>query len=105
MRRLDRLEEIPSIMVDPSRVARPVIERFPERRDTIQRLLEQDAEFREMCLDYAEASQAFAHWSALALRAALEASSEQVADQYRILVYELEAEILEALVRDEASQD
>jgi hypothetical protein len=84
-------------MTESNELAGQVIERFPEWREAVQRLLEQDVEFREMCLDYAEANRALVHWSALALRAALESSEVQTVDQYRVLLYELEAEILEVL--------
>jgi hypothetical protein len=93
-------------MDDPSDIAGPVIARFPEREDPIKRLLEQDSEFREMCLDYVETGKALAHWRALLGgedRPAISppcTEAERLVEQYRILLYELEVEILEALVRD-----
>jgi hypothetical protein len=92
-------------------VAGPVIARFPERETSIQRLLKQDREFREMCLDYVAARQALAHWRTLSggvegqTVPATYTEPDQVTEQYRILSYELEVEILEALARDAEDAD
>jgi hypothetical protein len=93
-------------MDNPNDIAGPVIARFPEQEASIQRLIEQNREFREMCLDYVEAGQALTYWRALSdtpegkTVPTSRKEPEQVVDQYRVLLYQLEAEILEALVRD-----
>ena len=69
-----------------------VIERFPQREAAIRMRHENDAGFREVCLDFAEACRALDYWQAMS-----EESVEQVAEQYRDLLQELEAEILEVL--------
>ena len=98
-------------MDEPNDVAGPVIARFPERETSIQRLLKQDPGFREMCFDYVEAGQALAYWRALSGEVdgqtvpATYTEPDQVTEQYRILLYELEVEILEALARDKESTD
>jgi uncharacterized protein YdcH (DUF465 family) len=68
-----------------------IVEQFPELRETIRRLFEEDAQFQELCADYGEARRALAHWSAPAKGAS------QTTTEYRILVRELEQEILELL--------
>jgi hypothetical protein len=65
--------------------------RFPDRARSIRRLQAEDATFRAICEDYAEALQALAYWQAP------ERSCEQRAEEYRRLVEELEEEALAAL--------
>ncbi len=79
-------------MIESDNVVQAVIDRFPEREASIRRLFEKDAEFREACLDYAEACRALAYWQGIA-----EESVEQVTEQYGDLLRELEAEILDDL--------
>lgn len=79
-------------MAESDNVVQAVIDRFPEREASIRRLFEKDAEFREVCLDYADAYRALAYWGAIS-----EESVEQVIVQYRELLRELEAEILAVL--------
>jgi hypothetical protein len=92
-------------------VAEKLVTRFPEQAASIQRLLEKSREFREMCLDYVETRNALAHWRALSNEThgqtmlPARASPDQVAEQYLILLYELEVEILEALARDVEGSD
>jgi hypothetical protein len=73
-----------------------ILDRFPERRDEIQRRFSQDAVFREICEDYAEISKTLADLG--------EAGEPLVAgtiEQYRDLLRELETEIVWALDRDQ----
>ena len=73
------------------------IEQFPEYVETIQQLSQETDDFRDLCVDYAEARQALTYWSAPP-----EASSH-IAKEYRVLVAALEADILEMLKeRDQA---
>ena len=98
-------------MDEQNDVAGPVIARFPERAASIQRLFQQNREFQEMCLDYAETGRALIHWRALSSEEDRPAASpsctepEQVIEQYRVLLYELEVEILEALAKDVEDPD
>jgi hypothetical protein len=79
-------------MTESDTVLHAVTERFPEWEASIRRRFEKDAEFQEVCLDYAEACRALDYWGAIS-----EESVEQVGEQYRDLLRELEAEILEVL--------
>ena len=82
--------EYPSYSMTESDNALPeVTERFPEREATIRERYERDAEFQEVCLDYAEACRALHHWQGVS-----DESADRVIEQYRALLQELEVEIL-----------
>jgi hypothetical protein len=70
-----------------------LVRRFPDHARSIRRLQADDATFRAICEDYAEALRALAYWQAA------DRSSQQKAEEYRRLVEELEEEALEALTR------
>ncbi|HZB53992.1 MAG TPA: hypothetical protein VE527_10210 [Reyranella sp.] len=68
-----------------------LVRRFPDRARSIRRLEAQDATFRAICEDYADALRALAYWEAT------DQSSRRKAEDYRRLVKELEDEALAAL--------
>jgi hypothetical protein len=68
-----------------------LVRRFPDRALSIRRLQAQDATFRAICEDYAEALRALEHWQAA------DDSSRRKAEEYRGLVKELEDEAVAAL--------
>jgi hypothetical protein len=79
-------------MTESDSVLHAVTERFPEWEASIRRRYENDSEFQEVCRDYAEACRALDYWRAIS-----EESVERIAEQYRDLLRELGAEILEIL--------
>jgi hypothetical protein len=68
-----------------------LVRRFPDRARSIRRLQAEDATFRAICEDYAEARRALAYWQ----RA--DQASHRKAEEYRRLVQELEDEAAAAL--------
>lgn len=70
-----------------------VLERFPEWSERILQLLERDADFDEMCSDYEK----LADW--LAARSHDGCTTESACAKNRLLLVELEVDILEALSR------
>ena len=68
-----------------------LVQRFPAHAQSIRRLQSEDATFRAVCEDYAEALRALAHWEAA------DRSSQRKAEEYRRLVKELEDEAASAL--------
>lgn len=71
-----------------------VLERFPEYWREIRQYLRDESDFREMCEDYVEVSQALSHW-----QTSCQPSAEQIAADYHRLKHELEREILRFLQR------
>ena len=65
--------------------------RFPDRARSIRRLHAEDATFRAICEDYAEALRALDYWQAA------DHSSRIKAEEYRRLVAEFEYEASAAL--------
>lgn len=74
-----------------------LVQRFPAHAQSIRRLQAQDATFRAVCEDYAEALRALAYWEAA------DQSSHSKAEEYRRLVKELEDEAASALQAYESS--
>jgi uncharacterized protein YdcH (DUF465 family) len=73
-----------------------VLDRFPERRDEIERCFAQDSIFRQICEDYAEISMALAQMGRSPGQSDAEASED-----YVNLLRELEEEIAQALQRSQ----
>jgi hypothetical protein len=69
-----------------------LVSRFPERAASIRELDAEDAVFRAICEDYGEALRALEHWSR-----SHQACARQRVDEYRMIVQELEAEVIAAL--------
>ena len=65
--------------------------RFPDHARRIRRLQAEDATFRAICEDYAEALRALEYWQAA------DHSSRTKAEEYRRMVAELEDEALAVL--------
>lgn len=74
----------------------PVILRFPELRDKIERQFKGDPVFREVCQDYAEIQK-----SLDSLGDSRTSTSDLWAAEHRILLQELETEILRTLNRED----
>jgi hypothetical protein len=68
-----------------------LVRRFPDHARSIRRLEAQDATFRAICEDYADALRALEHW-----RGAGQSAQQRIED-YRQIVTELEDEVLAAL--------
>jgi hypothetical protein len=69
-----------------------LLTRFPEHRDKIEKRFAQDPIFREICEDYVEISRLLANGYESA-----EDSIARADQDYRVLLEELEKEILQAL--------
>lgn len=65
-----------------------LVTRFPQHELAIHRLWARDEGFREVCADYEAALAALRHWECLE-------SAHLRAREYRLLVTELEEEIME----------
>lgn len=72
-----------------------LVRRFPDRARSIRRLHAEDATFRAICEDYAEALRALKYWRAA------DHSSQRKAEEFRQLVQEFEDEALAALTASE----
>jgi hypothetical protein len=68
-----------------------LVRRFPDYARSIRRLEAEDATFRAICEDYADALRALAYWQEA------DQSSRRKSEDYRKLVNELEDEALAAL--------
>ena len=68
-----------------------LVRRFPDRARSIRRLHAEDATFRAICEDYADALRALDYWQAA------DHSSRIKAEEYRRLVVEFEYEASAAL--------
>jgi uncharacterized protein YdcH (DUF465 family) len=73
-----------------------VLDRFPGRRDEIERCFAQDSIFRQICEDYAEISRALAQMGGSPGQ-----SDPQTSEDYVNLLRELEEEIAQALQRSQ----
>ena len=69
-----------------------ILRRFPNKRDTLTRLMAEDSEFLDLCEDYDACVIALRHWTA---SNAPESASR--ADEYATLVRELKEEIEETI--------
>ena len=67
-------------------------DRFPDEGPAIDRLIAEDADFLAMCEDHDACVHALRHWS----RATVPEADTRI-DEYRRLIQELEAEIVEVL--------
>jgi uncharacterized protein YdcH (DUF465 family) len=67
-------------------------ERFPEKRDRIDRLMVEDPEFLALCEDYDACVNALHYWAE-----SREPEAKPRVHEYRNLVRELEAEVVKAL--------
>jgi len=64
-----------------------VISRFPMQERAIRELYQADVEFKEACEDYASADRALERWK----------GDQRKTEHYRVLIKELEEELLERL--------
>ena len=71
---------------------RLILKQLPEKRQKIDSLMEKDPEFVALCEDYDDCVNALGYWSQ-----SNAPEAETRANEYRILVQELEAEIDQAL--------
>jgi hypothetical protein len=71
--------------------AHHILERFPDRSESIALLMDENPEFRTMCEDYDDCVNALRHWVHSKEPEAATRSSE-----YRTLIQELEEEIIQA---------
>ena len=69
-----------------------VLERFPDRKDTVKQLFKENETFQSVCEDYLKCAEALRHWSQSASE---EASVRR--EEYAELLQDLEAEILQCL--------
>ncbi|MGO9688977.1 MAG: hypothetical protein ACLP2X_10600 [Syntrophobacteraceae bacterium] len=72
-----------------------VVERFPERRESIERLFERDKSFRLLCEDYVACRKAYRFWQGSSLPEA-----PDLRNDFSSLQRELDEEILEYLVKE-----
>ena len=72
--------------------ANHILERFPDRGETIALLMKEDPEFRAMCEDYDDCVNALRYWAQ-----SKEPEAETKVNEYRDLIQELEKEVTEAL--------
>jgi hypothetical protein len=75
-----------------------LVRRFPGHAGSIRRLRAEDATFRAILEDYAEALSALGHWQAT------DQSAQRRAEEYRRLAKELEDEALAALTAYEGER-
>ena len=66
--------------------------RFHEKKDSIDRLLEKNSEFRALCEDYNVCVKAFAYWTK-----SQDPEAETRRKEYRTLIRELEEEVTQTL--------
>jgi hypothetical protein len=69
-----------------------VLSRFPERKDCVKRLFEEDDNFRSVCEDYRNCAEAVQYWN--------QSESEEASvrrEEYAAILRDLEGEILEFL--------
>jgi len=71
---------------------RHILERHPEKKEQILRLVFRNAEFRSMCEDYGKCVEAIEYWDQSQTPGA-----KDKADEYRYISKEIEEEILQAL--------
>ena len=70
----------------------PVMERFPNHKDTVKQLFRESETFRAMCEDYVRCDEALRYWN--------QVESEEAStcrEEYATLLQDLEAEILQSL--------
>lgn len=69
-----------------------VLNRFPERGETVKQLFKQDDAFQSLCEDYIKCRQALQYW-----RNAESSEAPARRQEYEALLSELESELLETL--------
>ncbi len=70
----------------------PVIQRFPNHKDTVKRLFSESETFQAMCEDYMKCAEALRYWNHIESEEALARREE-----YVTLMQDLGAEILQSL--------
>lgn len=73
-------------------MARHIRERYPDKKEGIDRLMVEDPKFRNVCEDYDICVNALRYWTN-----SKEPEAEIRVKEYRTLVRELEEEVVEAL--------
>jgi len=73
--------------------ARHIRERFPDRNHAIDLLIADDPEFRAICDDYDACTSALQYWAE-----SKEPEAETRVNEYRILIWELEEEVIQAIM-------
>ena len=74
-------------------------ERFPDKKHTIDLLIKKDPEFLDLCEDYDACVDAFRYWAK-----SEKPEAETRANEYHILVRDLQEEITQALAALESKQ-
>lgn len=74
-------------------MARHIRERFPDKKQSIDRLMAEDPEFLALCEDYDICINALQYWSK-----STEPEAENRVNEYRTLAQELEEDVVEALM-------
>jgi hypothetical protein len=74
------------------------MERFPDRRALIERLLDKNAQFQSFCEEYYDAVAALKRWTAKGPEGA------DTRKDWELIVHELEEEFLEFLSRDDTDK-
>jgi len=69
-----------------------ILERFPEMKLHIELLIEEDSDFLALCEDYQVCIEALQHWEQ-----STEPEAKTRVNEYRILVTDIEEEIVQAL--------
>jgi hypothetical protein len=69
-----------------------IIERFPDRKQTIARLFRQNESFQNLCEDYRLCTEALQHW-----RQSTDTDGPVRSQEYEALLRELEDEIVQSL--------
>ena len=72
--------------------SRHIRERLPDRKHSIDFLVAENPDFRDLCEDYDACVAALGYWTK-----SNEPEAETRVDEYRVLVQELEEEIIQAL--------
>jgi HEPN domain-containing protein len=67
-----------------------LLDRFPERKETIKALFKNNESFRTLCQDYRRCSEALQHWNQ-----SLDEDAAARMREYEALLRDLEEEILE----------
>ena len=74
-------------------LTRPIKERFPDQKYSIDRLVAQDPEFLSLCEDYDACINALKYWSQ-----SKAPEAEEMISEFSTIAQELEEEVIEALI-------
>ena len=74
-------------------LTRPIKERFPDQKYSIDRLVAQDPEFLSLCEDYDACINALKYWTR-----SKAPEAEAMIDEFSKIARELEEEVIEALI-------